>query len=164
MARFWLDANVFIRPQREGFYGLRLAPSFWRLIEDRSALGTLASPRQVFVELANFMDELSAWANERRDSGLFVDPSQEDQENLTKVADYVNQNYPGRKAAEFLGGADPWVIAHAITDAGIIVSFESRVSIDSQTPKVPNVAQAFHIETITLYRMLQLLNTSIEFS
>ena len=164
MVDYWLDANVFIRPQRDGFYSFRLAPSFWNLIEEKSALGTLASPRQVYAELANFMDELSVWSNARRDSSMFVDPSLEVQETFTKVADYVNQNYPGRKVAEFLGGADPWVIAHAITDNATIVSFENRVSIESQTPKVPNVAQAFQIETISLYRMLQLLNISIEFS
>jgi hypothetical protein len=161
---FCLDSGVFIRPHRDGFYGFRLAPTFWGLLDDRAAAGEVAAPRQVYQELTNYGDELADWVGVRRDSGLFVDPDQQVQTVFTQVADYVNQNYPGRKAAEFLGGADPWVIAHAIEENATIVSFENRASIDSQTPKIPNVARAFQTETIDLYRMLQLLNVRVVFA
>ena len=163
MADFCLDSGVFIRPHRDGFYGFRLAPTFWELLEQRAAAGVVTSPRQVYQELTNYGDELADWAVGRRESGLFVDPNQQAQAAFTRVADYVNQNYPGRKAAEFLGGADPWVIALAIVQDASIVSFENRVSIDSQTPKIPNVSRAFQIETINLYRMLHLSNVSVAF-
>ena len=163
MADFCLDSGVFIRPHRDGFYGFRLAPTFWELLEKMAAAGAIIAPRQVYQELNNYGDELADWVIERRDSDLFVDPDQRTQAALTRVADYVNQNYPGRKASEFLGGADPWVIALAIAQNATIVSFENRVSIDSQTPKIPNVSRAFQIETVNLYRMLQLSNVSLAF-
>ena len=163
MADYCLDASVFIRPHRDGFYGFLLAPTFWQTLEDKALTDVVVSPRQVYRELTEYDDDLANWAIHRRDTGLFVDPGPDVQATLTRVAEYVNQNYRSRKAAELLGGADPWVIAHAITDNATIVSFETRVSIDSQTPKIPNVAQAFQIRTVSLYQMLRLMNVEIHF-
>ncbi len=163
MPGYWLDADVFISPNRLGFYSLDLAPSFWQMLEQKSAEGILASPMRVYQELADYGDNLAAWAIERRDSGLFVLEDQDVQAVMTRVADYVIQNYQGHKAQEFLGGADPWVIAHALADNSVVVTFESRVNMASQTPKVPNVAQAFEVRTINLYTMLQTLGIALEF-
>ena len=163
MADFCLDTGVFIRPHREGFYGFPLAPTFWEMLEQKAVAGIIASPRRVYQELADYGDALADWAIARRDTPLFVAPGPAVQAQLTRVADYVRGNYPGRKAAEFLGGADPWVVAHAIADNAVIVSFEHRASIDAQTPKIPNVAQAFQIRTISLYQMLRLLGAEILF-
>ena len=163
MPDFCVDANTFIRPYREGFYSFQLAPTFWQLLDEKAATGVIASPRRVYQELADYDDNLANWAIERRASGLFVDPVQEVQEAFTPVADYVKENYRGRKSGEFLGGADPWVIAQAIADNAVIVSYETRVSLDAQTPKIPNVAQAFGIRTINLYQMLQTLGAEITF-
>ena len=41
--------------------------------------------------------------------------------------------------------------------------FENRASIDAQTPKIPNVAQAFQIRTISRYQMLRLMGVEILF-
>lgn len=163
MADFCLDTGVFIRPHRDGYYGFQLAPTFGELLEGKAAVGVVVSPRRVEQELSGYGDALADWATARRDTPLFVDPSQEVQAAVTRVADYVSQNYRGRKAGEFLGGADPWVIAQAITDNAVIVSFENRASIDAQTPKIPNIAQAFQIRTISLYQMLRLTDVEILF-
>ncbi|MCH8282335.1 MAG: DUF4411 family protein [Chloroflexi bacterium] len=163
MADFWLDAGVFIRPNRDGFYSLQLVPTFWQMLVQKAAEGTLASPMRVYQEIADYGDNLSAWANDHRDSGLFVVADQNVQAKFTQVADYVTQNYSGHKAQEFLGGADPWVIAHALADNSTIVGYESRVDISSQTPKIPNVAQAFQIRTVSLYQMIQTLGVVLEF-
>lgn len=163
MPEYWLDANVLIRPNREGFYSLQLAPTFWQLLERKAAEGILGVPMRVYQEIADYGDNLSAWADERRNSGMFVVEDRNVQSEMTRVADYVTQNYPAHKAQQFLGGADPWVIAHAIADNSIVVSYESRVDMSSQTPKIPNVAQAFQIRTVSLYRMLQTLGAVLEF-
>lgn len=101
MADFWLDANIYIRPHRDGFYGFPLAPTFWEMLEQKAVAGIIASPRRVYQELADYGDALADWATARRDTPLFVDPGSAVQAQLTQVADYVRGNYPGRKAAEF---------------------------------------------------------------
>jgi len=163
MPDYWLDADVFIRPNRLGFYSLDLARSYWEMLEQKAAEGIIASPMRVYRELADFGDNLSVWATERRDSGLFVVEDQDVQAAMTRVADYVVQNYQGYKAQEFLGGADPWVIAHAVANNSVVVTFEARVDMSSQTSKVPNVARAFQTRAINLYSMLQELGIALEF-
>ena len=163
MPTFWLDANVYIRPHREGFYSFGLAPTFWQLLEQKANEGVIASPRQVYTELAGFGDNLADWVIARQNSSLFVDASQLVQESVTRVADYIMQNYRGHRAEEFLGGADPWVIAHAIADNGIVVTYETRRDLTAQTPKIPNVCQAFRVRCVTLYQMLQELGIVLEF-
>ena len=131
MPEYWLDADVFISPNRQGFYSLDLAPSYWELLERKASDGILASPMRVYQELVDHGDSLSAWATDRRDSGLFIEEDQDVQAAMTRVADYVIQNYQGHKAQESLGGADPWVIAHALSDNSIAVTYESRVNVAS---------------------------------
>lgn len=163
MPAFWLDTSVLIRPNREGFYSFALAPTFWETIQRRSANGELSIPREVCNELINRGDDLASWAEERENSGLFVDPDQSVQDSLTQVSDYVVANYIDHRAQEFLGGADPWVIAHAIVDGARIVTYETSVDLTSTYPKIPNVARAFHIQSVNLFRMLQMLNITVEF-
>ena len=164
MPSFWLDADALIRPNRDGFYSLQLVPTFWQFLERKANEGVIAIPRRVYQELADYGDNLADWVSARQQSGLFVDPDQDVSVAMTRVSDYVVQNYQGYKAQEFLGGADPWVIAHAVADGGsTIVTYESRVSLSSQTPKIPNIAQAFQVQTVNLFRMLQMMGATLEF-
>src|ERR1019366_1444979 len=59
--------------------------------------------------------------------------------------------------AKFLSGADPWIIADAKCDGGIVVSHESRLDQTALTPKIPNVYHAFGVGCITLPAMLKAL-------
>ena len=88
----------------------------------------------------------------------FGQPSQLD--GVTSIADHVTTAYDQIKAAQFLDGADPWIIAHAICDKGIVVSQESRVDINSQTPKIPNVCSHFGVQCIDVFEMLKQLGFS----
>ena len=121
MVDLWLDAGAFIRPNRDGFYSLDLAPTFWQMLEQRGNEGLIANPMRVYQELANYGDSLADWAKERRDLGLFVVPDQNGQAEFTRVADYVTQNYQGHKAQKFFGVADPCVIAHAMAGNSTVV-------------------------------------------
>lgn len=94
---------------------------------------------------------------------LFIDPDQQVQDAYRRVADYVMNNYRYHRAEEFLGGADPWLIAHAIVDNGKVVTHEKKATLVSQEVKIPNVCQAFNIIAITLFEMFRELNIVLEF-
>jgi hypothetical protein len=145
MAEYWLDTMVFISPMQEGYYGFDLAPTFWQLLEQKADSGVLASTRKVCDELIRRRDSLSVWVDARKDSSLFVDPSQEVQNTYTRIADYVMSNYRYHRAEEFLGGADPWLIAHAVVDNAKVVTHEKRNTLAAQEVKIPNVCLAFHV-------------------
>lgn len=104
-------------------------------------------------------DALVRWAMPRRTSGLFCLPDRDVQTACGQVGDYVVKTYTKRPpaVAQFLGGADPWIIAHAMCDGGIVVSHESRLDKSALRPKIPNVCHAFGIGCIGLPAMLKAL-------
>ncbi|MDP3063556.1 MAG: DUF4411 family protein [Chloroflexota bacterium] len=163
MAQYWLDAMVFISPNQQGYYSFDLAPTFWQLLEQKAKDGILASTRKVCDELTRRRDSLSVWVDARKSSSLFVDPDQQVQEAYKKVADYVVSNYKYHRAEEFLGGADPWLIAHAMIDKAKVVTHEMPNSLAAQEVKIPNVCKAFNVVPITLFEMFRELNIVLEF-
>ncbi|MFH1002644.1 MAG: DUF4411 family protein, partial [Chloroflexota bacterium] len=70
-----------------------------------------------------------------------------------------NKNYADFWVHKFLGGADPWVIAHARALGGRIVTFEKPEPY-SKKPKIPDVAALFDIKCISLWDMLTELKAS----
>ena len=132
MAEYWLDTNTFIHA-KNGPYSFDIAPGFWSLLEQKASEGVIASTTLVYDELVNnFQDELSDWAKAQRASGLFVEPNELVQVTFQQIADYVTQSYEVNQAAEFLSGADPWVIAHAKAHGGRVVTQEVRVGSNSR--------------------------------
>ena len=155
MPRFWLDTNVFITP-KDRYYSFDIAPGFWDFIEQQAAAGEIAAPIQVYDELAGETDdELSEWARNRRAGPLFVQPSASVQSALTQVADYVKSRYEPNQAADFLRGADPWVIAHAIAEGGSVVTLETKVSPSSTKAKIPNVCEHLGAAWTPMFEMLR---------
>jgi len=159
MPEFWLDTDSFITP-KNGPYGFDIAPGFWSFLEQKANEGIIASSRLVYDELHDGAeDDLRAWADTRKDCGFFVEPDEQVQAACHRIADYVNANYPLHQAAEFLRGADPWVIAHANAHGGKVVTFEVAAP-NSQKPKIPDVGRAFGVEAVNLYEVLRELGAS----
>ena len=161
MPEFWLDTNVLIEA-RNGPYGFDIAPGFWTALDELSNRGEIRMSSLAYDELAaGVQDDLALWIRERRRSGLVVEPNAEVQAALREIADYVNGNFMVSRAASFLRGADPWVIAHALVSDGIVVTQEARVPANSTKVKIPNICTVFGVESINTYRMLRELNVSL---
>lgn len=159
MAEFWMDADAYIRSKNE-HYAFDIAPRFWEHIDQKGVEGLVSSPIAVYTEIdGNVQDELAAWVRARRDSGLFVEPSRDIQENFQTVANHVQSTYSFSEASRFLSGADPWLIAHAMADAGAIVTYERGGSI--QHPKIPFVANIFGLKTVQPFEMLRALGVTL---
>ena len=161
MPDYWIDASVFIQA-KNGPYGFDIVPGFWAFLDGMSQSGAVASSSQVYDELiADSEDELSAWARERRGPPLFVEPDDRVQEALGGIADHVIGSYERNQAAQFLRGADPWLIAHVVAYGGSVATQETRVDASSKKVKIPNVCDVFGIESVNMFRMLRALGASI---
>ncbi|MGI8553865.1 MAG: DUF4411 family protein [Dehalococcoidia bacterium] len=159
MADYWLDSNIFIS-SKNGPYGFDIAPGFWTFIEAEAHNGTISSTTLVYQELTyDNDDELSTWVKQRRNL-LFLEPDEAVQTTFSRIADYVKHRYDEANAAKFLGGADPWVIAHAGTHGGTVVTMEARVPSNSLKVKIPNVCDQFRVPSVGLYDMLRNLRAS----
>ena len=135
MSVHWLDSDVFIQ-SKNGPYGFDIAPGFWRLIEGAANEGSVRSPMEVYNELAAGSDQLAEWAKDQ--TSLFVDADDDVQLCFQVVADHVEEAYEEAFAAEFLGSADPWLIAHAINNLDVVVTREARLAVNAKRVKIPN--------------------------
>ena len=160
MPDHWLDSNFFIEGKK-GPYGFDIAPRFWAIIDELMGNGRISCPIRVYDELLEGQDDLAAWAQARRTSGLFVEPDIPVQEAFREVIGYVMQRYPDNQARRrFLDRADPWVIAHAIAQGGTVVSLEGRDPDVSRQVKIPNVCDHFNVPCVNTYQMLRELGVS----
>ena len=162
LPEFWIDTNVLIEA-RNGPYGFDIAPGFWTALDELSDQGQIRMSSLVYDELvAGVQDDLALWIRERRRSGLVVEPNATVQAELREIANYVSGNFLISRAASFLRGADPWVIAHAMVTNGVVVTQEARVPDNSTKVKIPNICTVFGVESISTYQMLRELGVSLE--
>jgi Domain of unknown function (DUF4411) len=162
MGRYWLDSDVMMQASN-GLYSFSIAKQFWDWLEEQARKKTLCSSVRVYKEIRQYGDDsdsLVRWAaSMRRNSEFFCDTDPDIQVTMGKVGDYVVENYDERRAAvgRFLNGADPWIIAHAKCDGGIVVTQECRVDKTAKVPKIPNVCHAVGVGCIDLPQMLSRL-------
>ena len=148
---------------KKGPYGFDIAPRFWELIDEMIEGGRISCPTRVLRELLDGQDDLSAWARERRNSGLFIEADPAVQEATAQVIQLVATHYPDNQARRrFLDRADPWVIAHARVDGGTVVTSETRVPDNSLQVKIPNVCDQLPVQvrSINVYQMLRELGVA----
>ena len=149
---------------KNGLFGFDLVPPFWRWLDEQASKGVLCSSTRVLKEIVRAEgreDALAKWAVVRKKTSMFVSPdgNANVQAHLTSIADYVvvSGKYSQPRINEFLNGADPWLIAHALDDGGTVVSNEKRVDPSSTKPKVPNVCSHFNVPCIELLDLLRTL-------
>jgi len=60
------------------------------------------------------------------------------------------------EAWDFSKGADPWVIAHALEDHGIVVTKESDARPTAKKARIPDVCDHFGVKCVDTLTMLKL--------
>jgi len=154
--KYCLDANTLIEAHRR-YYALETFPVFWSwLLENTENLGSIGA---VYRELTDSGDTLSDWSKANKQSGFFKfdDDSEAVQLNYIEVVNTINQDpyYSPEEKAHFLKGADPWLIAYATTHNLLLITHERKVGLGSKKVKIPNVCEAFQVECIDTFTMLQ---------
>ncbi len=165
---YCLDANVFIQAHRT-FYAFDIVPSFWNALIRHTQKGNICSAIAVFNELtANSNDELSKWAKTNKDL-IFEEPDESVSSRYTQIVEYVIKNYETHWVNEFLDGADPWVIAHALAGRHTVVTQEmpkgeqrnAKKNLISGEIKLPNVCQFFRVPWMGLFELMRNLDIRI---
>jgi Domain of unknown function (DUF4411) len=160
----WLDSNVFIQA-KNGPYKFKTFGVFWAFLDEHINAGAIRCPKMVYQEIVTNEepgDDLAKWMKTRRQSGLFVEPNPDVQKLMQKVADYVVGNYEQHHAAEFLSGADPWLIAHALHTKSVVVTHESNRHPNAKKVRIPDVCAALGVSCIDTYEMLDRLGADFK--
>jgi len=158
MPEFWMDTDSLIKPHRES-YRFEVVPQYWDFLKQKAEEGVIGSPELVLdKELTSSnpsqADALEQWAKPLRGI-LFLPPDSATQLRYSDVAQYVQTNprFKQHWIAPFLAGADSWLVAYASVLGGRIVTFETPQPL-ARKPKVPDIAQHFGVNCVSLWDML----------
>jgi hypothetical protein len=152
---YLIDSSAFIQAKNM-FYRFSFCPGFWDWIAAEHANRTLFSVEKTKDELEDGNDQLSNWAKKVIPASFFIAPSADVVTTQGVVSRWVNaQGYSASEKAKFLSKADPWLIAEAIRGNYEIITFEELVPANSSKVKIPNVANNFGVNTVSLYDILE---------
>lgn len=126
------------------------------------ANGTIRSSEMVYKEVIGYGDELSKWFKKNKHIGLYEPLSESVQDHFTNVANYVYGKYDQANSAEFLKGADGWIIAHALDTGGVVVSQESKHYPNAHKARIPDVCKHFSVSCINVFEMLAQQGASLK--
>ncbi len=174
MRKYLIDSNSFME-SAEKFYNYDIAPTYWtKLIDIASKKSSLYVLDVVADEINRGKDDepLRIWFSENESSFNRISQSSDDViiGIYAQVLQYVQEcGYYNEKALRNWsndGIADPWLIAAAKVYDLVIVTFERRqggLSVVSKTGnvKIPDVADYFGVESISLYAMMRELGIKL---
>ena len=138
---YCIDTSSIVALKRS--YPRKALGPLWDLVETLADQGRLIAPNEVFRELSQVDDEMTAWAKAR--SAIFV-PIDTPQATALKE---IQVEFPGVSAAGKPGPhADPWCLALSLvrTRAGddLYLVNEEKDTV-TRSDKIPYVARHFKI-------------------
>lgn len=153
---YLLDANTLIEAKNR-YYSMTIYPGYWSWILQSHGQGVVASIDTVGEELKQGNDDLAQWAKQHND--LFWQVSDDaTQAAFAKVATHVAntaaQMKPGA-VEEFLSGADPWLIAKAMTTPDCVLVTQEKLDLQRKNKFIiPNICQHFRVTWMDTFQVL----------
>ena len=152
-----IESNVFIQAANS-YYAFDIAPKFWTWLE--SQLGeTICTVTPVKTEILKQYDQLSTWFRSCDDIAwvLGVDDNGT-QSHMPSISQHCFDNgYKESGIKKFLGCADPWVIAKALSINSTVVTHELSQPEAKKRVKIPDVCNHFGVEPITVFDLIRRL-------
>lgn len=150
---YLLDANVFIQAKNL-HYGFDFCPAFWDWIDDQRQRATILSIENVRDELFGVGDELSDWADQRRDD-LFLPLDAAVLPSLRTISEWASRaGYEPAGVNIFLQAADYFLVAHAHAHGHVVVTHE-RPSTSTRKIKIPDACIGVGVKCVTPFQMLR---------
>lgn len=157
---YCLDANVLIQPWNK-YYSPKFCKSYWSVIDELGKKGFVFIPQMVKEEILKIDDELSAWI---KSTNIPI------RKTNAQVTQCVKQIFEKDSRHERLvdstkhrSVADPWVIAHAMSEGAVVVTKEEKITSPSSPKiKIPNVCESMGVEWIDDFEFIR--RTNIQFN
>ncbi|WP_321359619.1 DUF4411 family protein [Pseudomonas extremaustralis] len=150
-----LDSNTLIEAKNR-YYGMTICPGYWAWILQQNQALEIASIVAVRDELAKGNDDLTHWV--RSNAHLFEDSSDEQtQAAFGQIVAKISEQAPQMKAGaleEFLEGADPWLIAKAMTTGAVVVTHEVYNPDIKRKYTIPNVCSLVGVTYMNTFELL----------
>lgn len=153
-----LDANVLIEAKNT-YYGLDLVPAFWDWLEQQAQAGTIASTDMIFDELKDGDDELAEWVKDRRDLIFRIQSSSEGvAEGVARLGAWAQgEGYRPHVLADFMDGADPFLVAAAAEAGATVVTQETPAGSRRKKVKIPDACRHLGVPFENTFEMMRSL-------
>jgi rRNA-processing protein FCF1 len=154
--KYCLDTNVLIQAWQK-YYSPKICPSYWEVLNNLGIQKKIFIPKAVYDEITRTEDELSKWIK------VSDIPIHELSESVTNYLNIIFATNPNHKFlvdnVKQRSLADPWVIAHAMSENACVVTKEEKVmAVNSDKIKIPNVCSNMNIRCINDYDFIEELN------
>jgi len=155
---YLLDANVLIVANRD-YYPLARVPEFWDWLLDRATRDQIKIPVEMYEEvLAGYMDDLTRWLRENRDT-LLLDESVHE----TLVAIVTAIGYAPDLTDEEVErvGRDPFLIAYAFANPAprtVVTTEHSKPRKRRANRHIPDVCDDLDVLHCNTYELIKALD------
>lgn len=151
MKQYCLDSNVLIEAWNK-HYSMDLSPQYWDFLDHLAHQKTVFCTREVKREIDKIDDGLSAWAKQR--PYLFRDET-DDVFRCVKAIFEQSENRRLVDSCGFRSAADPFVIAHAMSENATVVTKEAFEMNRTKRLKIPNVCHSLNVRCIDEFAFLR---------
>ena len=138
-SKYCLDTSALIQPWNS-YYSIALCPQYWDLLHGLAQQRIVFCTQLVAREIEKEDDELAKWIKQR--PFLFWDVTPNVQHNLRKILASHRELVDVKKDRSM---ADPWVIAHAMTENATVVTKEGFAP---RKIKIPDVCRDYGLRCI----------------
>lgn len=157
---YCLDANVLIQAWQK-YYNPKFCPEYWNVLIELGKQCKIFIPEYVYEEIVRTDDDLSKWL---KSSGIPVKKITEGVANCLKSiysTNPIHVNLVDNTKARSL--ADPWVIAHAMSENATVVTKEEKVTaLNSKKIKIPNVCDNMGVRWINDFEFIDELKINFK--
>ncbi|PKD20589.1 DUF4411 family protein [Salegentibacter salarius] len=165
MTRYLLDTNYFIQAHRS-YYPLDVVESFWVRTKELAKNGHIISIDKVKKEIydkASHEDELKIWCGDNLENEFFnsTDIALPQYIQIVQWVNSMRHQYHDSAIEEFLQAdlADPWLVAYAMKENLVIVTYEKSAPDSKKRVKIPEVCNRFGVRFIDTIGMMRELNS-----
>lgn len=155
---YLLDANTLIEAKNR-YYHMAICPGYWQWLQQKSQSGEVASIDSVANELLRGNDELAEWVAGHQNLFLPVSDAPTQHAFGTIAAHVAAESVRMKPGAmeEFLAGADPWLVAKAMTTGATVVTHEAFNLETKKKFLIPNLCRHFNVRWMDTFQLLHAL-------
>jgi len=151
--RYCLDANVLIQAWQK-YYSPKICPGYWDVLDSFGILNKVFMPELVYAEIVRTDDDLSKWLKSSKIPIKKID------ERVTKCLKDIYSADPSHKYlvdnTKARSIADPWIIAHALSENAIVVTKEEKVTaLNSKKIKISNMCEKMKVPWINDFQLIE---------
>lgn len=155
-----LDTNIIVVIKNKAFPFDANHMDFWNFLLEQAQRNYFKLPEMVISELENGTDDLGVWIDQHKSDFKLPTASVLSNDSLSRVLAVYNsiRSVPLTEAELEYLKADPYVIAHAITEEAIVVTAEKLFGIQQNTTakniKIPNICEQMNVPYISELRFM----------